>query len=143
MNRTLILALALAGAVVAVLIAGNLPGMARVVPGKLEAPQDPNQVVHLGAATFPAFITQPKPVVVDFWAPWCGPCRTQGPILEHFKAMAGDRAMVGKVNVDDNKPLAAQFDVRSIPTLIVFKEGKEVQRFVGVQSVESLMKALN
>ena len=143
MNRTQQIALALAAGVVLILVLGNLPGLGRVVPGKLEAPQDPTQVVHLTSKSFPAFMAQSKPVVVDFWAPWCGPCRAQGPVLERFKARAGDRALVGKVNVDEERALAAQFEVRAIPTLIVLKDGKIAERFVGVQTEETLLKAVN
>ena len=82
------------------------------------------------------------PVLVDFWAPWCGPCRTQGPILDTVAAQMGDRAVVTKVNVDEEAALAAQFGVQAIPTLVILKQGKPVQRFVGVQSAQALVAAL-
>jgi thioredoxin 1 len=84
-----------------------------------------------------------KPVLVDFWAEWCGPCRTQGPIVEEVaKAMVG-KAVIGKMDVDANPNVAMQFGIMSIPTLILFKGGKPVKQFVGVQSKETLVGELN
>ena len=80
-----------------------------------------------------------KPVLIDFWATWCGPCMRQGPIVEE---LAEDGYAVGKVDVDQNMALAQQFRVVSIPTLILFKNGAEVQRFVGLTSKEDLKSAL-
>ena len=80
-----------------------------------------------------------KPVLIDFWATWCGPCMRQGPIVE---ALAEEGYAVGKVDVDQNMALAQQFRVVSIPTLILFKNGTEVQRFVGLTSKEDLKNAL-
>ena len=80
-----------------------------------------------------------KPVLIDFWATWCGPCMRQGPIVE---ALAEEGYAVGKVDVDQNMALAQQFRVGSIPTLILFKDGAEAQRFVGLTSKEELKSAL-
>ena len=80
-----------------------------------------------------------KPVLIDFWATWCGPCMRQGPIVEE---LAEEGYAVGKVDVDQNMALAQQFRVVSIPTLIPFKNGAEVQRFVGLTSKEDLKNAL-
>ena len=80
-----------------------------------------------------------KPVLIDFWATWCGPCMRQGPIVEE---LAEEGYAVGKVDVDQNMALAQQFRVVSIPTLILFKNGAEVQRFVGLTSKEDLKNAL-
>lgn len=81
-------------------------------------------------------------VLVDFWAPWCGPCKMQGPILDKVADKIGDAAVIAKVNVDEAAPLAAQFGVRSIPTLILFKDGEKVQDFIGVQQEPALIAAL-
>lgn len=84
-----------------------------------------------------------KPVLVDFWAVWCGPCQMQGPIVEDVaKEMAG-KAKVGKLNVDENPQVAQKYSVMSIPTLMIFKGGMVVKQFVGVQSKETLLGELN
>ena len=80
-----------------------------------------------------------KPVLIDFWATWCGPCMRQGPVGEE---LAEEGYAVGKVDVDQNMALAQQFRVVSIPTLILFKDGAEVKRFVGLTSKEELKSAL-
>ena len=80
-----------------------------------------------------------KPVLIDFWATWCGPCMRQGPVVEE---LAEEGYAVGKVDVDQNMALAQQFRVVSIPTLILFQNGTEVQRFVGLTSKEDLKNAL-
>jgi len=80
--------------------------------------------------------------LVDFWAPWCGPCMMQGPIVEKVAEKVGDKAKVAKVNVDEGQAVAAQYGIRSIPTLIVFKDGQPQQQFVGVQSESDLVAAL-
>lgn len=80
--------------------------------------------------------------LVDFWAPWCGPCMTQGPIVDKVAEQLDGRAKVAKVNVDEGKKVAGQYGVRSIPTLIVFKDGEIVQQFVGVQSEAQLISAI-
>ena len=84
----------------------------------------------------------PRPVVVDFWAPWCGPCRAQNPIVEQLAKKHPDRIRIVKVNVDEVEALARQFDVRGIPTLIAFKDGKEKTRLVGLQTLQDLEDSL-
>ena len=80
------------------------------------------------------------PVVVDFWAPWCGPCRSQTPILEQFANKYAGKVKVCKVNTDQNEALAARFGVMSIPTIMVFRGGEVTARAVGVQSADNLAK---
>lgn len=80
--------------------------------------------------------------LVDFWAPWCGPCKMMSPILNEVAESAGDDVIVGKVNVDNQQPLAGKYKVRNIPTLIMFRDGKEVNRYVGVKSKKFLLKEI-
>ena len=84
-----------------------------------------------------------KPVLVDFWAVWCGPCQMQGPIVEDVAKAIAEKAVVGKLNVDENPRMAQKYGVMSIPTLIVFKSGTVVKQFIGVQSKEVLLRELN
>jgi len=81
--------------------------------------------------------------LIDFWAPWCMPCRMQAPILEDVAKTTGNKAKICKVNVDDNQQIAMEYGIISIPTLILFKEGVPVKQFVGVQSERILTDAIN
>ena len=81
--------------------------------------------------------------LVDFWAEWCGPCRVQIPILDEVSAEIGDKAVVGKVNVDEELELAQKFGIQSIPTLILFKDGAPIDIMVGIQQKESLVEKIN
>ena len=78
------------------------------------------------------------PVLVDFWAPWCGPCRQLGPILEQFAEQAGETVKVGKVNVDESQQLAVGYGIQSIPTLLLFRDGVIIDRMIGLQSLADL-----
>ena len=81
-------------------------------------------------------------VLLDFWAPRCGPCRMQGPILEEVAAAVGDKALIVKVNIDENPKAADAFDFKSIPTLILLKDGGVMQQFTGLQRKETLVAAI-
>ena len=92
---------------------------------------------------FQAIINESKPTLVDFFATWCGPCRMQAPVLEEVKSKAGDKANVIKIDIDKNQELAARYNVRSVPTLIIFKNGEALWRAVGLQSADVLMAKLS
>ena len=81
--------------------------------------------------------------LVDFWAEWCGPCKMQLPIIEEFSGEMEGKATVGKVNVDDQLELAQSFGIQSLPTLILFKDGKLVKKLVGLHSKEALYEEVN
>ncbi|MBE5995548.1 MAG: thioredoxin [Paenibacillaceae bacterium] len=83
-----------------------------------------------------------KPILLDFWASWCSPCKMVGPVVEQVAAETIDVARVGKINVDEEQELAQAFKVMSIPTLVVMKEGKVVKSTVGVQSKQTLLSML-
>ena len=88
-------------------------------------------------------ITDQGVVLIDFWATWCPPCRIQNPIVEDVAAEIGDKARIAKLDVDQNGRLAALYEVRNIPTLIIFKDGEPARRFVGVTQKETLLEAIN
>ncbi|MBE9579364.1 thioredoxin [Moraxella sp. K127] len=84
-----------------------------------------------------------KPVLVDFWAAWCGPCKAIAPVLEDLDAEYGDKFQIVKVNVDDNPETSARFGIRSIPTLFVFKNGEKVDTVVGSRPKSEFVELLN
>jgi len=102
---------------------------------------DTHKVIHINAASFDRII-QKGTVLVDFWAEWCAPCRMQGPILDEVAFTLGAKAKITKLNVDDNRTIAAKYGIMSIPTLILFKDEIPVKQFVGVQPKQVLLDAI-
>lgn len=94
----------------------------------------PNEVKTLTDATFDSDVAAGAPLIVDFWAPWCGPCRMVGPVLEQIAAEHGDRIGVAKLNVDENPATASKFGIMSIPTVILFKDGQPAKKVIGARS---------
>jgi len=106
----------------------------------LPAPGKPMTVTD---ATFAAEVERsPLPIVVDVWAAWCGPCRIIAPVIDDLAASMAGRVRFAKLNLDDNPATASRFGVRSIPTLLVFKDGHEVDRIVGVQPKTEIARRL-
>ena len=93
-------------------------------------------VTELTQETFNEMINSDEPVVVDFWASWCGPCRMVSPIIEQLSEEYEGRVKVCKVNVDNEGALAAHFAIASIPTVILFKNGKEIKKMIGAHSLD-------
>ena len=102
-----------------------------------------NKPVTVTDATFAAEVERsPLPVLLDMWAPWCGPCQMIAPVLEELATEMAGRVRVGKLNVDENPATAIRFNVRSIPTRLVLKAGQEVDRIVGVQPKAEITRLL-
>lgn len=93
--------------------------------------------------SFASIINSEKPVLVDFYADWCGPCKMQSPILKELSAEIGDKARIIKVDVDKNQSASMKFQIRSIPTLVVFKNGKVVWRKSGIAQKNELLEVIN
>ena len=94
-------------------------------------------------AAFNDLINGDKPVLVDFWAEWCGPCRMVGPIVEEIAGEYASKISVAKLNVDENPQTAMQYDVMSIPTMIVYQDGAEKKRIVGARPTHALLAELD
>ncbi len=99
-------------------------------------------VMKADKANFNEVINSNKPVLLDFWAEWCGPCRALGPTLEEIANEMGEQVAIYKVNVDENPDLANQFNIKGVPTMIFFKNGQPVNTLVGNQPKSEILKGL-
>lgn len=102
-----------------------------------------DKITELDSSNFETTISAGSaPIVVDFWAPWCGPCKAIAPILEELAEELGDAVKICKVNVDNNSDIAGKYEIRAIPTILIFKDGKVADTVVGLSSKEDLKAKL-
>ncbi len=135
MSTTLIVILAVVAALIG-LITFNYFKMKNTKP--VEASK---KIVNLNSKNFKLALRK-KVILVDFWAPWCGPCKMVAPILNDI-AETQENIIIGKVNVDNNQALASKYKVRNIPTLLIFKDGVEAGRIVGVKTKKAILREVN
>ncbi len=100
------------------------------------------KIAHLDTVNFADAVAGTTPTLVDFWAPWCGPCKAIAPILDELATELDGKLKIAKVNVDDNGDLAAQYGVRAIPTMLLFKNGQLADQYVGMMDKASLKAKL-
>lgn len=98
--------------------------------------------LQVDSTNFDETISSSTPTLIDFWAPWCGPCRALGPTIDKLADDLGERAQIAKVNIDDNPQLAAKYGVASIPTVMIFKDGEPTEKLVGIRSYTEYFHAL-
>jgi thioredoxin 1 len=115
----------------------------KILNGSNEQAQIAKEPTILTDGNFAKEVSANKLLIVDFWAPWCGPCRMEGPIIEALSAEYTGKAAFGKMNVDENQVVPSSFGIMSIPTIIIFNHGKEVERLVGAYPkahIETMIK---
>lgn len=136
MQTTLIIAITI------IVILVTLYFMARTRMKNIPVVADSDRIITLTDKNF-QYQTKNRLLLVDFWAEWCAPCRMMAPVLNDVSSELPVNSYVGKVNIEQYQSLAQKFQVRNIPTLILFKNGKEINRFVGVKNKEFLLQQIN
>ncbi len=99
-------------------------------------------MIHFNKESFDKTLAEGKLMMVDFWAEWCGPCQMLGPVIESLAEKYEGRAVIGKVNTDEEPDLAMSFQISGIPTVIFFKDGKEIDRLVGIMPPDAFIQVL-
>ena len=99
-------------------------------------------MIHFDTETFDKTLAEGGLMLVDFWAEWCGPCQLLGPVIEHLAEEYEGRAVVGKVNTDEEEELAMRYSVMNIPTVIFFKDGKEIDKKIGVMPPQAFVETI-
>lgn len=100
-------------------------------------------VVELTDETFESTVNSDQPVLVDFWAPWCGPCKMLGPVIEEISNEYADKAVIAKVNTDEHRQAAMEFGISAIPTIILFKNGQVKRKWVGLTGKKDITQAID
>jgi len=101
-----------------------------------------DKVLHVNDAEFDSLVKSEQPTLVDFWAPWCGPCKAIGPVIEDLAAEYEGKVTIAKMNVDDNPVTPGKFGIRAIPTLIIFKDGEVVDQITGSVGKSELIELI-
>jgi len=114
----------------------------KAVCGRCKKPLTGIQPVTVTDATFSALEAAPLPVLVDVWAPWCGPCRQLAPVVEQLASELAGRVLVAKLNCDENPVTAGRFGIQGIPALLILQNGREVDRIIGVQPKTEILRHL-